>query len=421
MKILLLSQWYPPEPQKILSDLTGSLQAAGHELTVLTGFPNYPEGRIYPGYRVRLRQREVIEGIPVIRIPIYPDHGRGVLKRSMNFMSFAASAACIGPWVSPRADIMYVVGTPPLGAGAVCLSRLLRIPFAIEIQDIWPETLKSTGMVNNRTALGTVDRLAKFVYRNAAAIRVISPGFRDNLLNKGVPDEKIRVISNWVDTDFYHPKTADPCRAEQLGIAGGFNIMFAGTMGQAQRLDVVLDAAEQLHDLPQVRFVLVGYGNDRDRLQELARQRGTTNVIFPGRFPAADMSDLYALADVLLIHLIDDPLFRITIPHKVFTYMAAGKPIVAAIAGDTAQVINDAQAGLSCPPSDPAALAAAVRKICAMTTAERQAWGDNGRRVACEKFSRDFLVGRIAAMLEDVLAKRNGSRRRASFSSRGSA
>jgi glycosyltransferase involved in cell wall biosynthesis len=184
--------------------------------------------------------------------------------------------------------------------------------------------------------------------------------------------------------------------------------MFAGTMGQAQKLDVVLDAAEQLRDLPQVQFVLVGYGNDCERLKETARQRGLPNVIFPGRFPASEMSDLYAMADVLLIHLIDDPLFRITIPHKVFTYMAAGKPILAAITGDTAQVINDAQAGISCQPSDPGAIAAAVRKIYAMSAEERRVWGSNGRRVACEFFNRDYLTGKVAAMLEDVLAKRGG-------------
>ena len=182
------------------SDLAESLQALGHEVTVLTGFPNWPSGRLPPGYKMRWRQREVVAGVPVVRVPLYPDHSRSPLRRTLNYTSFAMSAAAIGPLVAPRCDVVHC-NFPPvsLGPAAWLLSRLMQAPLTFEILDMWPETLAATEMVNSRLALRLVDRAAKWGYRRAAAIRVVTNGFRDNLLAKGVPAEKIHVISNWVD------------------------------------------------------------------------------------------------------------------------------------------------------------------------------------------------------------------------------
>lgn len=405
MRIILLTQWYPPEPQKILSDLAGSLQNAGHEVTVLTGFPNYPEGKIYPGYRMRPLQREVLEGIPVLRIPIYPDHSSRAVKRSLNYLSFAASAAFIGPWVAPRADLIYVVGNPPLGAGAAFLGRILRMPFVVEIQDIWPESLLSTSMVRNRMALGAVDRLAKFVYRRAAAIRVISPGFRRNLIAKGVPDEKISVISNWVDTDFYRPLPPDEKRAAEFGFAGRFNILFAGMMGAAQGLENVILAAEELRDLPEVQFVFLGDGTAFESLRSMTVEKKLENVRFLGRHPQKSMPDFFALADAMLLNLTADPLFEITIPHKIYAYMSSGKPILGALAGDPADVVTSSQAGFVSPPGDPRALAQIVRRLYSMTIEDRRRLGENGRTAVLERFGRTTIVRQIAGMLENVLER----------------
>jgi glycosyltransferase involved in cell wall biosynthesis len=343
MKILLVTQWFPPEPGKLLLDLATCARAAGHELTVLTGFPNYPMGKLYPGYRMRWWQRETIEGVPVIRVPLYPEHSRSAWRRVLNYLSFGLSAAVIGPWLVPQFDVVHFYH-PPLTSAlpAWTLSRLFRKPLTCEIQDMWPETLAATHMLNHARALAFVGWCAKQVYRRAAAIRVISQGFRDNLIQKGVPPEKIHVISNWVDADFYRPQAPDLAMMEKLGLAGHFNVMFAGTMGLAQGLETVLDAAALLTDLPRLQFVFVGDGADSDRLQQSARERGLANVKFLGRYPGDQMPALYAMADVLLIHLRDDPLFRITIPHKVFTYMAGAKPILAALEGDPAEVVRTA-------------------------------------------------------------------------------
>lgn len=405
MKILLLSQWYPPEPMKLLSDMTESLVAMGHEVTVLTGFPNWPSGNIYPGYRQRLVQRETVNGVHIIRIPLYPDHSRNALKRAANFLSFALSATILGPFVTPRVDVIHVIHPPiTVGFPAWVISRLRGSPFTMEIQDMWPENLRSTGMLSNKLALSAVGTFARWVYSKAILVRVISPGFRLNLLEKGVPDAKIRVISNWVDTKYYQPAAKSLEILNRLGMRGRFNILYAGTIGLAQGLDVVLDAAARLQlSTPDAEFVLAGDGVECERLRAEVARRKLANVRFLGRLPGEAMPGLYACADVLFLHLRADPLFAITVPHKVFTYLAAGKPILLGGEGDAAFLVTDARAGIAVPPSHPEALASAVVRLHAMSQADRETMGDNGRQVACQSYSRTQLVGEVARLIESVV------------------
>lgn len=408
MRVLILTQWYPPEPAMLLQELAQSLQARGHQVTVLTGLPNYPSGQLYPGYSVRLRQRETLAGVPVVRVPLYPEHSRSGLRRALNYISFALSATLLGLWIVPRPDVLFVYHPPlTIGLPAYVLTRLWRRPFVYQIQDMWPETLIATGMFNNRRLLGWIGRLAGWVYRKAQAILVISPGFRQNLLDKGVPPEKIHVVSNWVDPNTYYHAEPDPQLAQELGLAGRFNVMFAGNMGEAQGLETVIEAARLLQNDPQgpvdqqgPQFVLVGDGITLPRLQELAAQYHLSNVRFLGRYPAQDMPRLYALADALLVHLKDDPLFRITIPHKTLAYLGSGKPILAAVAGDVADLVDSIGAGVTCPPQNPPALAAAIRWLQAMPAEQRQAMGERGAQAAQTRFSRARLTGDIEAVLQ---------------------
>ncbi|QEG42979.1 glycosyltransferase family 4 protein [Roseimaritima ulvae] len=403
MRILLLSQWYPPEPQKVVSDLAETLRDCGHEVTVLTGFPNYPSGKIYPGYRLRLCHRETMNGLQIIRVPLFPDHSRNPIKRAFNYISFALACAFLGPWFVPKVDLIYVIHPPvTVGLPAWVLSKRLRVPFVYEIQDMWPETLKATGMVSNPRILAVVGRFAKWVYRRAAAIRVISPGFRQNLIGKGVPQEKVHVISNWVDTDCYRPVAPDAALAESKGLAGKFNVMFAGTLGLAQALETVVDAAALLQgsgDSQDIQFVFVGDGAALEALQQRTTEKGLNNVRFLGRQPSGKMADFYALADVLLIHLADDPLFRITIPHKTFAYLASAKPILAAVEGDVADVVTAADAGVSCPPCNAEALADRVRELHQLPAETLAAMGQKGRKAAINRYSRQALVDEVSQML----------------------
>lgn len=416
MRILILTQWYPPEPAVLLQELAQSLQARGHHVTVLTGFPNYPSGRLYPGYKLCLRQRELLAGVPVVRVPLYPEHSRSGVRRALNYLSFALSAAVLGPLTVPKPDVVFVYHPPlTIGIPAFVLSRLWRVPFVYQIQDMWPETLAATGMFNNRRLLNWIARFAKWIYGKAHSILVISPGFRQNLLGKGTPAEKVHVISNWVDPSTYYRAEPDPRLAAELGLSGRFNVMFAGNLGEAQGLETVLEAARLLQEEPvtagvsahraeiqRPQFVLVGDGVALPRLKEMAAQNRLDNVRFLGRYPAQEMPRLYALADVLLVHLKDDPLFRITIPHKTLAYLGSGKPILAAVAGDVAELVESVGAGVTCPPQDPAALAVTIRRLQAMSAGERQAMGERGMLAAHTRFSRDSLTGQIEAVLQQA-------------------
>ncbi|MGA2531671.1 MAG: glycosyltransferase family 4 protein [Candidatus Aminicenantales bacterium] len=400
MKILLLTQWYPPEPGVFLQELAQTLLAKGHDVTVLTGFPNYPSGNLYPGYRLRLYQREMLAGVPVIRVPLYLDHSLSSFKRVLNYASFALSSSILGFWLAPRPNVIFVYHPPlTMGLPAWILSRLWRIQFVYQVQDMWPETLIATGMIKSRHLLSMTGRFARWVYAKAYSILAISPGFRKNLIEKGVSAEKVRVISNWLENDVSERTGPDTKLARRLGLAGRFNIMFAGNIGEAQGLETVLEAAELLESLPEIQFVFIGDGIALPRLEKMAATKLISNVRFLGRFPHNAMPGLFALADVLLVHLKDDPLFRITIPHKILSYMGSGKPILAALAGDGADLVTAAGAGVSCPPGKPEDLAVAVRDFLKMSADERKAMGERGLQTVQTRFSREALIAKIEKVL----------------------
>ncbi|HLA63701.1 MAG TPA: glycosyltransferase family 4 protein [Rhodothermales bacterium] len=404
MRILFVSQWFPPEPTPISLEIPATLRQFGHEVQVLTGFPNYPSGTVYPGYRIRPWKREEMDGLDVVRVPLYPDHSLSALGRIANYVSFALTSSVLGPFLLKKPDVVLVYH-PPLTVAlpAWVMSRLRGVPFVYLVQDLWPDTLRATGMVNSERVLALVGRVAKAVYRRAAAVLVISEGFRANLLAKGVAPDKVHVVSNWADADLFAP--AEPDRALAEGLAGRFVVMFAGNQGEAQGLDVVLDAADRLRDLPDVEFVLVGEGVATPRLKERAEAMSLPNVRFVDRQPVAAMPGVLALADVLLVHLRADPLFAITIPSKIFAYMASGKPMLAAIEGDGATVVREAGAGLTVPSGDPDALAAAVRAFRAMPAEERARMADNGLRAARTTYSREHCVRQIEAVLQKAAAE----------------
>lgn len=389
MRIIVLSQWYTPEPDVKSHLLAKDLAARGHEVTSITGFPNYPDGILQAGYKIRWRQWEVRDNVRILRVPLYPDHSRSTLKRGFNYVSFAASAATIGTTLVGPADIMWVYH-PPLTTGlpAATIGRLRRVPFVYEIQDMWPETLAATGMVSSKRALKVVDLLAKQVYGQAAAITVISPGFKRNLLAKGVCADKIHVVPNWADEDVYYPVSRDERLAQESGLANRFNVIYAGNMGAAQALKNVLEAAALLADVSDLQFVFIGNGVEEDELKRFVTVAGLSNVLFLGRKAPHQMPAYFALADVLLVHLRKDPLFTITIPSKTTAYMACGRPILAAVNGDAAELVKSAGAGLACQPEDPNALAAAIRELHALPYDQREAMGSAGRQTFLRNYTR---------------------------------
>lgn len=404
MRVLILTQWYPPEPALLIQELAQTLQEMGHEVAVLTGFPNYPSGKIYPGYKISLRYREIIADVPVIRVPLYPDHSKSGLKRVLNYLSFSLSATFLGGWKLPRPDVIFVYHPPlTIGLPAFILAKMWSVPFVYQIQDMWPETLKATGMVNNSHLLASIGKVAKKIYAKADAICVISPGFKENLIAKGVSADKIHVISNWVDANPFDAIVPDPDLADMLGLSNRFNIMFAGNMGEAQGLEAIIETASSFQEIEDIQFVFVGDGIALPRLQELVQENGLTNVRFLGRFTPEQMAKLYVYADVLLVHLKDDPLFRITVPHKILDYLAAGKPILVGVRGDAADLVLDVGAGIASEPENIASLSSAIRFLYNMPDIERHAMGKKGYLAAKTIYSREVLVKQVEELLRHVV------------------
>lgn len=403
MRILLFTQYYTPEPPLRPSDLGTTLAERGHEVMAITGFPCYPKGEIYPGYPALGLRQETIARVKVLRLPVFPDHSRSALRRVGYYSSIALGACLAGPLVGGKFDAAFVFHPPlTLGIPAILTRWLRGVPYVYDVQDLWPESLPATGMISSPVLLSGLSRLERFNYRHAAAISVISPGFKQNLIGKGVPAEKIQVIPNWADEAIYRPVPKDPTLAEALNMAGRFNIVYGGNMGLPQMLTNVIEAAERLQDLPDVQFVFVGDGVQKQELEETVARKGLHNVVLVGRKTPQEMASIFALADILLIHLRKDPLFAITIPGKTIAYLASGRPILAAVEGDAAEVVTDAEAGIACPPGDPLALAERVRWMYALPVEQRERMGECGRQAFLAQFTRKILVDRFERLFEAI-------------------
>jgi glycosyltransferase involved in cell wall biosynthesis len=406
MRILLVSQWFTPEPIFKGLPFAKALKDRGHEVQVLTGFPNYPEGKLYPGYRQRMLQREPMDGVSVLRVPLYPSHDTSAVRRIANYSSFAISAALIGTLAVRPADVMYVYHPPSTVAlPAMVIGWMRRIPFVYDIQDLWPDTLDATGMVNNNFLRTMVDRWCQWTYRSAARIVVLSPGFKAKLVERGVPADKIEVIYNWCEERQIGKGFRNEVLAQELGLAGRFNVVFAGTMGKAQALDSVLEAAGLISNRhPQAQFVFIGGGIEVDRLKMVSRENRLPNVLFLPRRPVSEIGDILNLADVLLVHLKNDPLFRITIPSKIQAYLAVGRPILAGVQGDAADLVLRAEAGITCMPESPESIARAVEKLAGIPRDQREAMGENGRRFYLRELALPVGVGRFENVLQSAAA-----------------
>lgn len=403
-RVLLMTQWFDPEPTFKGIVFARELVRQGFEVEVVTGFPNYPGGVVYPGYRIKWLQREVIDGVHITRLPLYPDHGQSAIKRVLNYASFGASALVYGLFFARRPAVMYAYH-PPLTVGIVAgLIRLIRrIPVVYDIQDMWPDTLRATGMVNSERALGVVSAVCNWVYRRMDHIAVLSPGFKTLLVQRGVPADKIDVVYNWADeASLSAPSGTVPAA---FPAADAFRIVFAGNMGKAQALDAVLDAALLLQERQsRVCFVLLGGGVEVTRLQARASELGLRNVVFLPPVPMQQVGTLLAAADALLVHLRADPLFKITIPSKTQAYMAVGKPLLMAVDGDAADLVRDSAGGVVAASENAEALAAAAQSLAAMAPEALTEMGENARRYYREHLALEVGVKRFGRLFHRLAA-----------------
>lgn len=401
-RILLLTQWFDPEPTFKGLVFAKELVRQGFEVEVLTGFPNYPGGKVYPGYRVRWLQREAIDGVQVTRVPLYPNHDQSAIKRVLNYVSFAVSSLLYGVFMAKKADAMYAYHPPlTVGISASLIGLLRRTPVVYDIQDMWPDTLRATGMLGNARALSVVAAVCQWVYRRVDNIVVLSPGFKRLLIDRGVPENKIEVIYNWADEASLSAPQGS--LTDQFPGKERFRIVFAGNMGKAQALDAVLEAAALLQDqCSRVCFVLLGGGVEVERLKQKAAHMKLDNVAFLPPVPMAEVGTILQAADALLVHLRRDPLFEITIPSKTQAYMAVGKPILMAVNGDAADLVKDSESGVVARSEDAADIARAALELASLTESELERLGNNARTFYQEKLSLTVGVKRFSEIFNTL-------------------
>jgi glycosyltransferase involved in cell wall biosynthesis len=415
MRILLLTQFYWPEVRTAPTNLAAAaefLVGRGHEVRVVTGFPCHPFGRIYDGYRQRWRQWDTVRGVRVLRLPLYPDHSLSAVRRALNYSSFALSAASIGAWLTRRfdADVVFVY-LPPLTNWLPirALQLIHRAPVVCWISDFWPDGLIAAGARVPPWLERAIGRLEQAVYRRSRLLCINSPGAGRRLAAKGVEPEKIALLGDWADETLFFPAEPEPELAHEHGLAGRFNVIYAGNLGPAQGLDTAIEAAALLADLPDLQLIFIGDGEDKPRLKRIVAERRLGNVRFIPRRPMQEIYRYLALADVLLLHLNADSMYEAQVPSKLTAYLAAARPILCGIAGDSADMVREAGAGMACTPSDPQAMARALRQLHSMPADERSRMADTGHRWYLERFTRVVLLKRIEALLAGVTAGSGGA------------
>ncbi|NBQ69466.1 MAG: glycosyltransferase WbuB [Nitrosomonadaceae bacterium] len=406
MKLLVISQYYWPENFRI-NEVTQTLSAKGVDVEILTGKPNYPGGIVFEGYRARGCVQEPVDGLQVNRVPLLP-RGKGSARLALNYLSFVFSAAIFGPRLlrGKHFDAIFVYAPSPIlqAIPAIWIGRLKKCAVLLWVQDLWPESLSATGHMTNRGLLNAVEYVVRWIYGHVDLLLVQSKAF--------IP--KVRALAGTTPV-VYHPNSfvddvtlSVPPVVECPALDCAFPVLFAGNIGSAQAVEVVLEAATILRDVEGIRFVMIGDGSRRDWLLEQAAERGLSNLVFPGRYPFEAMPALMAKAGALLVTLADTEIFRLTIPSKIQAYLAAGRPIIACLNGVGAEIIAEAGAGLATPAEDASALADAVKALYKMPEGERLEMGARGRAYYEEHFSHDKLVDELIGYFEQAVRSHKG-------------
>ena len=403
MRILFLTDNFPPEtnaPASRTYEHARRWVDLGHEVTVITCAPNFPQGRVHEGYENRWRSRETVDGIEVVRVKTFIAANRGFALRTLDYMSFMVTSFVAG-MIQRRPDV--VVATSPqffAAVGGWALATLRRLPFVFELRDIWPASLEAVGAARSPFLMRTLERLELFLYRQAERVVAVTPSFREDLTSRGIDARKIDVVTNGVDLDRYAPVAKNEVFAESLGIRGKFVVGYVGTHGMAHALDKALDAAARLKDRSDVHFLFVGDGAAREELIAKKEALGLDNVTLHPPLPKERMPDVWGVCDVALVHLRDTPLFSTVIPSKIFEAFGMGLPVlIACPEGDATDIVHAAQAGEVVAPEDPDALAEAILRLA--DGEERTRELARASRAAAPEYSRDHLA---SVMLDSIAA-----------------
>ncbi len=411
MRILFLSHYFPPEvnaPASRTYEHCKQWVKEGHDVTVVTCAPNHPQGVVYEGYKNKFFQREEKDGIKVIRLWTYVTANEGFIKRTLNYLSYMFAVIFAIPFL-PKTDV--VLSTSPQffnGLAGYVVSRLKRVPWVLEIRDLWPESILAVGALKNKTIISILEYLEVFAYRKADRIIPVTDSFKEYMINKGIDESKIEVIKNGVDLDFYQPISTSTKRVlsilhdnKKLDLTGKFVASYVGTHGMAHHLETILEAADILKDQPDIVFLLVGQGAERKRLLALKEELQLKNVIMLEQQPKDMMPLIWQVSDVSLVLLKKSDLFKSVIPSKIFETMAMKIPVVLGVTGESETIIENAKSGVCIESENSHQLADTVLKLFRdkeLTTK----FGDNGRKYVAEYFDRKVLASQYLALLENI-------------------
>ncbi len=406
MHILFLSDNFPPEvnaPASRTFEHCREWVRAGHRVTVITCAPNFPKGEVYPGYCNKLWQSEIMDGIRVIRVWSYITANQGFGKRILDYQSYMVTAtlASLAVW-----NVDVVIGTSPqffTVCSAYVVSLLKQVPFVFELRDLWPESIQAVGAMEEGLGVRALKKLALFLYRKASLIISVTHSFRRILVDSGIEPQKIKVITNGVDTSRFQLQPKNVGLIRSLGLEGRFVVGYIGTHGMAHRLETILQAAEYLRQQPGgevFRFIFLGNGARKQALLEQAGQMGLDNVVFIDSVPKDQVVDYWSLLDVSIIHLRKSEVFTTVIPSKLFESMGMGLPVLLGVAGESAEIVEREGVGLVFEPENAQQLCERLREL------HQDSAGYEKLRAACLSaaghYDRANLAMQMLAELEIV-------------------
>lgn len=406
MHILFLTDNFPPEvnaPASRSFEHCREWVKLGHTVTVITGAPNFPQGKVYKGYANKLRQVEVLEGIEVIRVWTYITANEGFVRRILDYMSFMVSATFAALFVGKPA---LVIGTSPqfFTACAACMVGMARrIPFVFELRDIWPESVKAVGAMKDSFVLRLFEKIEMFLYRKAALIVSVTNSFKQTLIGRGIDGNKIKVVTNGVDIARFNPRPKDRELVEKFRLADTFVAGYIGTHGMAHALETLLQAADRLQKSEEganIRILFLGHGAQKKNLMSKAEQMKLDNVIFIDSVSKEEVARYWSLLDVSIIHLKKTPLFRTVIPSKLFECMGMGIPVLHGVAGESAGIVEKEHVGLTFEPENSEELGEKLLKL----RREKDLYMEfrNNALAAAHRYDRSVLAGKMLDELEMV-------------------
>ncbi|MGK6342938.1 glycosyltransferase family 4 protein [Chryseobacterium sp. DT-3] len=398
MKILIISQYFWPESFKI-NDIALGLKELGHEVSILTGLPNYPSGTFYDGYSIKSSDEEW-NGIKIYRSKLFP-RGKGGVKLFINYFSFVIFGWLKIKKINKKFDRILVYEPSPITVGipAIKAAKKFHAPYYFWVQDLWPESLTAAGGVKNKYVLSFFDKITRLIYSKAEKILVQSPGFKEYIKNQGVPEDKIIFYPNTTE-GFY--KKEEPIEEIEKLLSPGFRIIFAGNLGEAQSLETLIEAAAIVKQkISNIKWFFLGNGRAKEALEKnINYKKLEDNVFLLGSYPAQDMPKFFASADALMVSLKKDKIFALTIPSKIQSYLACAKPILASLDGEGAKIINDAKCGFASPSEDANTLAENVIKLYNLSNTERERMGSNAEVYFKTNFERNKLLKTLVDIMK---------------------